>query len=453
VNYSAGTLELNRIFAKPRYPLTPLRKLATVVQYGISARASEQEIGFPILRMNNLQNDGWDLGDLKYIELSESEARTYKLENGDILFNRTNSKELVGKCEVFREEGHWVFASYLIRVRLDTTQAEPDFVSMFLNTPAGRVQIDRVSRQIIGMSNINAEELLELHIAVPPLPVQQQMVVEMERVRKAWQRRLEQANAMLSGLDAFVFDRLGIGPTKTLFPRFFAARLRDSWVRCDPDYHSPKFKELRRAIDSSHDPVYDLGTLAPNPRTGFAAGREVQSFDQEEGIPHVRPLNITRHGELTFKDTKLVPRDAVEPDDMLQPDEVLLNNTNSTEWVGKTTVFEGQRECCCSNHITRLTPDRSLVLPWFLAALLNAMRSTGYLGLLATNFVNQAGINTETLCALRLPVPSLDEQQKIVAELMGRRNEARRLREEAAGEWEAAKARFEARLLGREGAQ
>ncbi|MHB1155930.1 MAG: restriction endonuclease subunit S [Phycisphaerales bacterium] len=162
-------IEFRRVYAKPGYPLTSLRKLTTLVQYGTSVLASEQEVGLPVLRMNNLQNEGWDLSDLKYVDLPSAEAETYRLESGDILFNRTNSKELVGKCEVFHEDGHWVFASYLIRVRMDPTQAEPHFVSAFLNTDAGRIQINRVSRQIVGMTNINAEELRDLQIPLPPL--------------------------------------------------------------------------------------------------------------------------------------------------------------------------------------------------------------------------------------------------------------------------------------------
>ena len=356
-----------------------------------------------------------------------------------------------GDCAVVPKHLEGSYAAYDLIVRL-ADETLPEFAALFLDSQLGRAQLN-VRKGRAAQPHLNAEEISTILIPLPPLEHRRALLSEMERARESRRRKLAEADALLTGLDAFLLDRLGISRTEALFPRFYAARVKDSWLRCDPDYHSPKFKELRRAIEASHHPVYDLGTLAPNPRTGFAAGREAQSFDQLEGIPHVRPLNITRHGELTFEGTKLVPRDSVKPDDILQPDEVLLNNTNSTEWVGKTTVFEGQRECCCSNHVTRLTPDRSLVLPWFLAALLNAMRSTGYLGLLATNFVNQAGINTETLCALRLPVPSLDEQQEIVAELMGRRTEARRLRQEAEGEWEAAKARFEARLLGREATQ
>ena len=72
-----------------------------------------------MVRMNNLQADGWDFSDIKYVPLGLAASRRYRLKRGDVLFNRTNSKELVGKCEVFREPGVWVFASYLIRVRFN----------------------------------------------------------------------------------------------------------------------------------------------------------------------------------------------------------------------------------------------------------------------------------------------------------------------------------------------
>ena len=73
------------------------------MQYGICERATEENVGVPMLRMNNLQADGWDLTDLKYIQLGEEDLERYQLQPGDLLFNRTNSKELVGKCEVFHE--------------------------------------------------------------------------------------------------------------------------------------------------------------------------------------------------------------------------------------------------------------------------------------------------------------------------------------------------------------
>ena len=162
--------------------------------------------------MSNLQDDGWDLSDLKYIKLTERELENYRLEQGDILFNRTNSKELVGKCEVFREVGDWVFASYLIRVRTDEARLLPQFVSDFLGTAIGRLQIDRFSRQIIGMTTINAEEIRELQIPVPPVGQQKKLVAAMDKARAKRGKKLADTDALLAGMDAFLLDAVGLTP-------------------------------------------------------------------------------------------------------------------------------------------------------------------------------------------------------------------------------------------------
>ena len=98
-------------YANPRYTLVSLGSLATYVQYGISERANTANLGVPMIRMNNLQANGWDLADLKHIELEDEVLDRYRLLKGDLLFNRTNSKELVGKCEAFDEEEDWVFGA------------------------------------------------------------------------------------------------------------------------------------------------------------------------------------------------------------------------------------------------------------------------------------------------------------------------------------------------------
>jgi hypothetical protein len=159
VGYAASAIECARYFAAPKFPLRKLGELCTMVQYGCSALSSAEPNGWPIIRMNNLQKEGWDFSDLKYYAPSDEEAASYRVERGDILFNRTNgSRELVGKCEVFDEQGDWLFASYLIRIRVDQTKARPQFIAQFLNTKAGRALILRSSRQIL-MSNINAQEI------------------------------------------------------------------------------------------------------------------------------------------------------------------------------------------------------------------------------------------------------------------------------------------------------
>ena len=400
-----------------------------------------------MLRMNNLQNEGWDLHELKYIEFGDVELDRYRILQGDLLFNRTNSKELVGKCEVFSESGEWVFASYLIRVRLNFDDVLPQFASDFLNTSAGRLQIDRFSRQIIGMTNINAEELKDILLPVPDIAKQNELVVKMDAARALRKAKLAEADALLNGIDGYVLDALGVSnnpPQRRIFA------IRSGHVkggRGDPDFHSLRFQTIRHGIEHGNYPSRTIAEICGFISSGFAAGRQDQAFDFDIGVPHLRPLNLNIHGEISLQGTKFVPKIVVGNADYCQIGEVLFNNTNSTEMVGKSAVFDLEQACACSNHMTRLRPNEGIDAE-YLAAVLNALRSLGYLGLLSTNFNNQAGINTVTLAALKLPCPPPSIQQTIATEARRRRDQARKLHIEAEQLWQAAKAQFEAALLG-----
>jgi type I restriction enzyme S subunit len=435
-------------YASPRFNLVPLGSLTTLVQYGTSERSTPDGGGVPVLRIPNLQADGWDLADLKYLPLSPEEIAPYRLVKGDILFNRTNgSRELVGKCEVFDFDGDWVFASYLIRLRIDTKQALPEFVTAFFNTYWGRRQVEHVSRQIL-MSNINTEEIRALRIPIPKLPKQRELLAALDTARAQQRRKLEEAESLLAGIDAFVLDSLGLTLPKSDGRAVYAVRLRDARQRFDPGYSSPRFRALRNKIEYGKYPSETVGKLFDPITSGFAVGGDDQTNDPTVGVPHIRPLNISNAAELHFEGTKMVPRSSVEPGDLLRQGEVLFNNTNSTAWVGKTVVFDSVRECACSNHITRLTLVDRGHDPYYFASLFNALRGLGYFGLLSTNFNNQAGVNVDTLRGVRLPVPDIATQKKIAYEVSRRREKARKLKDEAAQLWQGAKRVFEEALLG-----
>lgn len=432
-------------YSRPRYPLTKIGDIAELIQYGISERANTAGSGTPIIRMNNLQPLGWDLSDLKHIDLDDADLKRFGLRKGDILFNRTNSKELVGKSEVFSEDGDWVFASYLIRVRLDHSKAMPEFVSAFLNTEAGRIQIDQVSRQIAGMSNVNAEELRALEIPLPPLATQAAILREYQALTKARDKKLDLAKELLSSIDHSVLAALNINVEHNSRTTF-AVKRRAVHGRLDADYASPRFEFLRRAIEQSPFDRVRLGEVVISMRSGFAAGSQAQAREGVEAIPHLRPLNLNGHGELTLEGTKSVPREAVTENDLVARGEVLFNNTNSAEWVGKTAVFDLATDCACSNHITRIVANER-VDPYFLAAFMNALRRLGYFGVLSTFFNNQAGISASTLAELPISLPPLSVQRRIGAEAQNRKRESRELRATAASEWEAARQILEKRLL------
>ena len=118
--------QISRDFSSPRYPLRPLGDvLSGKITYGTSNGLVAEPPGFPVLRMSNLTLDGWDLGDVKHLDCGPDVADHLLLRPGDILINRTNSDELVGKAGVFDLEGDWIYASYLLRIRLDPTKADP----------------------------------------------------------------------------------------------------------------------------------------------------------------------------------------------------------------------------------------------------------------------------------------------------------------------------------------
>jgi len=170
--------------ASGTFPVSRLGQIVDMVQYGTSDKANELGKGTAVLRMNNIHEGVLRPYPLKHVELADKERQSLLLRDGDILFNRTNSKELVGKCAVFHEKGEYVFASYLIRVRVSLAVADPDFIAFILNGSIGRQQIDSMSRQIIGQANINSQELRSLRIPLPPLPIQKQLVAELTAARE-----------------------------------------------------------------------------------------------------------------------------------------------------------------------------------------------------------------------------------------------------------------------------
>ena len=141
-----------------------------LAEYGTSTKSSADGAGIPVIRMGNVDAGGrLSLDDLKYVVLPEQEQRKYALAAGDILFNRTNSKELVGKTGIWRGPENAVAASYFIRVRVDEAVVAPDYFWAFMNSQHMKRVLFGTARGAIGQSNINAQELRALSIPVPPV--------------------------------------------------------------------------------------------------------------------------------------------------------------------------------------------------------------------------------------------------------------------------------------------
>jgi len=172
--------------------------------YGTSEKTTDDSTGVPVLRMGNIQAGQLSTRDMRYLHLSERERARLLLQRGDVLVNRTNSAELVGKCAVFDLAGEFSFASYLIRLRLDRQLAEPHLVAAFINSPLGRSFMLSEKRQMTGQANVNATKLRAMPVALPPLREQRRIVAELDALQAdvAAAKRLQADTA--AELDALV---------------------------------------------------------------------------------------------------------------------------------------------------------------------------------------------------------------------------------------------------------
>jgi type I restriction enzyme S subunit len=146
-------------------------------QYGLSVKADrDARTGIAMLRMGNIQEGRIDTADLKYVGLKAADAAAYRLRRGDILFNRTNSPELVGKAAVFDCDLEAVFASYLVRIECDERLLSSRYACGWINSPWGRRWARTVRTDCVSQSNINVSRLLTMPVPAPPLAEQHEIV-------------------------------------------------------------------------------------------------------------------------------------------------------------------------------------------------------------------------------------------------------------------------------------
>ena len=169
-----------------KWEIGTIRDLVTEVRYGSSRKAADGNEGkYPYLRMNNITYSGeLDLTDTKTIDIPDEEIDKCSVRRGDLLFNRTNSKELVGKTCVYDRDELMVLAGFVVRVRLNE-RALPEFVSAFLNTDFSKNMLLSMCKAAIGQANINAQELQDIGIFIPPVEVQREFVGFKSQVDKS----------------------------------------------------------------------------------------------------------------------------------------------------------------------------------------------------------------------------------------------------------------------------
>ena len=159
-------------------------QLALSTEYGLSEKTNNSFKGIPVLKMGDIQGGGVALDTTARVpEQTEGLPELY-LESGDLLYNRTNSAELVGKTGIYRGPSNaFTFASYLIRIRFDKRMICPAYVNYVMNSPAFRqTQINPHLKQQCGQANVNGTIMRNMLVSLPPIAEQHRIVAKVDEL-------------------------------------------------------------------------------------------------------------------------------------------------------------------------------------------------------------------------------------------------------------------------------
>ncbi len=360
------------------------------------------------------------------------------LEDGDLVL--TIDGVLLGIAAVHRPgDLPCCVSNHMVRIQ-HGSRIDPDFLAAFLNGPSGQSQI---KRGITGSAipGLRADAIERIVVPTPPPPKQRELLAALDAARAARRRKLEEAESLLSGLDAFVLETLGLTlPPPDGHRTTYAVRLSDvrEGKKLYPDYFHPERLNAIRAIAAEFGPNYSfsLAKLADFRRDQ----RQVQPDDSYLGLANVQP-NTGERIDSTEEDGEGTVFEYAENDVLFARLRPYLNKVYRAESGGV---------CSPEFHVMRVrigNDGKPLVLPDYLAAVLRSAVVLAQTRHMMTGNTHPRLANDDVV-NLVIPVPDPATQKKIAAEVSRRRDAARRLREDARGGWDDAKRRFEEALLG-----
>jgi type I restriction enzyme S subunit len=335
--------------------------------------------------MNNVTTSGrFDWSEFVRVPADPETISEYRLQPGDVLFNNTNSTELVGKTALFL--GHdepVVFSNHFTRLRSNPDVLAPGFLAYWLQSQWQEDVFANICNRWVGQSAVQRDKLLALELPLPSLPEQerivsilQQQLAAVERARAAAEARLEAARA------------LGAAYLR----RVFAGADARGW-----------------AVTA----LGDVGEIV----SGVTLGRVPTSVNTRE-VPYLRVANV-KDG---FLDLTEVYRIRVTETEFarwrLEPGDLLLTEGGDRDKLGRGTIWKGEiPDCVHQNHIFRVRFDRARVLPEFASAQVGSAYGKAYFLAHAKQTTGIATINQKVLRAFPLRLPALGDQLRIVERL------------------------------------
>ena len=312
-------------------------------QYGISIEMNTDSVGYPIYRMNEIHDMLCDLDVDKCADITQAEYDRFALKDRDVLFNRTNSFEWVGRTGIYyqNDDIQRTFASYLVRLN-PKDSILPEYLCAYLNCKYGEWDVKRRARQSINQTNVNPEEVKEIEIPILDIDLQQKIrccFTQANSLRILSQKTYSEAELILH-------NELGINSIAVTDVNVSQKRFSDfiNSGRLDAEYYQPKYDDLFSRLSKFE--TKRLGDIVQI-RKSIEPGSEAY---QNQGIPFIRVSNLSKFG---FSDTEI----HLSPDeygDVIRPKQntILLSKDGS---VGIAYKVEQDMDVITSGAILHLT--------------------------------------------------------------------------------------------------
>lgn len=280
-------LSRNRIL---RYE--PIEKYLSYAQYGVSKDMNTESKGYPIFRMNELHGGLCDLTTDKYVELTNEDFNKTCLHDGDVLFNRTNSYDKVGRTGIYySHNAPQTFASYLVRFIPDNINLLSEYLTAFLNSKYGIQEIRRRARQSINQTNVNPEEVKR--ILIPILDKKLQFYIK-SLYKSADALRVEATNKYKDA-ETELANWLNIRIEAQTVPVVSEKTISYSYNvtgRLDAEYYQPKYDLIVSSLNAKETlesicNLYDENYLP----------------DEEKYYRYIELANVGGFGEITDTDS------------------------------------------------------------------------------------------------------------------------------------------------------
>jgi len=444
--------------------------LKSIVKYfksGFGAGKQEQtdaKNGIIQIRPTNIDENGFLKYDKNiYLPIDKNSIR---IEVDDIIFNNTNSQELVGKTAILKENKELTFSNHITIIRVRKEAILPDYLWIILNM----YQRNRIFYSICtnwnNQSGIGLELLKKLKIPLPPLEIQQQIVDLYEKAYTEKQQKEAEAQRLLDSIDNYLLGELGITLPKEeeLLPqntdknnsynldndnplvkkgRLFLTNLSEvTGKRIDPDYNSKYFYCLFQSLNNSIYPFERIKKYLKAIKTGTTPNQKLNAFTTEKEIPFLRNTNLKKY-EINIENIKYIRTKYKDFLTFSYKDEVIMCIAGT---IGISSVNIYDIPISINQNVSSLRFSEE-INPFFISYWFN---TNIFLSLAkrASSVATILYLNNDNLKSLPIPIPPLQKQNEIATHISQIRNKANTLKQEGKEILEQAKQEVEQMILG-----